>query len=262
MKKNELMNGDIVVLSSGSVAVVIGEGQDAYLLYQYGGFEVLDECYDENLYNEMDEDMVMQVFRSNGCFGLEGVDQEVPFWERDETWESPSEQEREEQRRLAVERNEAAFQASLEHMTEARKDMIFIVAQGFYGNRTGTEIRRDEVNYFLKGILSPELFPGEDESVDHRIIKVPGSDHVVIIYDQNQEDEYMNVKFPKMLAEDGAKYFENTGRRLTPWVSCSIPEIGVELHSRCFACRIDENGEFQSLEDDDGEAFINFFPVR
>ena len=72
----------------------------------------------------------------------------------------------------------------------------------------------------------------------------------------------MNVKFPQMLAEDGAKYLANTGRELTPWISCSIPEIGIELHSRCFACRIDENGEFQSLEDGDGEAFINFFPVR
>ena len=83
MKKNELMNGDIVVLSSGSVAVVIGKGENAYLLYQYGGFEYLDECYDDDLYNEMDEDMVMQVFRSNGCYGLEGVDQEEPLWERD-----------------------------------------------------------------------------------------------------------------------------------------------------------------------------------
>lgn len=118
-------------MSSGSVAVVIGEGQDAYLLYQYGGFETMDECYDDDLHNEMDEDMVMQVFRSNGCFGLEGVDQEVPFCERDEDWECPSEQEREEQHQMAVEKHEAEFKASLENMNEARKDLIYIIAQGF-----------------------------------------------------------------------------------------------------------------------------------
>ena len=262
MKKNELMNGDIVVLSSGSVAVVIGESENAYLLYQYGGFEYLDECYDDDLYNEMDEDMVMQVFRSNGCYGLEGVDQEVPLWERDGAWECPTEKEREEQHRLAVERHEAEFKASLERMAEARKDMIFIVAQGFYGNRTGTEIRREEINYFLKGILSPELFPGEDKTVDRRIIKVPGSENVVIVYDQNQEDKYMNETFPEMLAKDGAEYFANTGREMKPWISCIIPEIGVELHSRCFACRIDENGEFQSLEDGDGDVFIRYFLMK
>ena len=101
-----------------------------------------------------------------------------------------------------------------------------------------------------------------NNAVDRRIIKVPGSDNVVIVYDQNQEDEYMNVKFPRMLAEDGSKYFENTGHELTRWVSCSIPEIGVELHSRCFACRIDENGELQSLEDGDGDAFVKYFPIK
>lgn len=262
MKKNELMNGDIVVLSSGSVAVIIGEGENAYLLFQYGGFEFLDECYDDDLCNEIDEDMVMQVFRPDGCFGLEGVDQEPPLWERDETWECPAEKEREEQHRLAVERQEAELKASLERMAEARRDCIFVVAQGFYGNRTGTEIRRENINYFLKGILSPELFPGRDKTVDRRTIKVPGSDNVVIVYDQNKEDEYMNVEFPKMLAEDGDSYFEDTGRVMKPWVSCSIPELDVELHTRCFACRIDENGEFQSLEDGDGDAFIEYFPVK
>lgn len=262
MKKNELMNGDIVVLSSGSVAVVIGEGEDAYLLYQYGGFEFLDDYYDDDLYNETDDDMVMQVFRPDGRFGLEGVDQEIPVWERDNAWECPCEKQREEQHRAAMERHEAEWKADLERMAQARKDMIFIVAQGFYGNRTGTEIRRGEVDYFLKGILNPKLFPGEDKSVDRRIVPVPGSDGLVIVYDQNQEDEYMNVTFPERVAAHSAEYFENTGREMRPWVSCTIPEIGLELHTRCFACRMDESGSFQSLEDGDGDAFVKYFPEK
>ena len=122
MKKNELMNGDIVVLRSGYVAVVIGEGEDAYLLYQYGGFEFLDEYYDDDLYNEIDDDKVMQIFRSNGGFGFEGVDQEVPIWERDEIWACPSEQEREDQHRVVVEQLKAEFEATMERVAEEETD--------------------------------------------------------------------------------------------------------------------------------------------
>lgn len=264
MKKNELMNGDFVVLSSGSVAVIIGKGEDAYLLFQYGGFEYLDECYDDNLNHEMEEDKIMQVFRSEGRFGFEGIDMEVPIWERDENWECPAEEEREEKHKAAVERYEAKLRADLERMDEERmerKDLIFVIAQGYYGNRTGTAIHREKINYFLKGCPSPEFFSGEDEAVERKIIKIPGSDNVVIVYDQNQEDEYINVSFPKYLAEDGARCLEMTGREMTPWVNCKIPELEIELHSRCFACRLDENGEFQSLEEDDDEVFMKYFPA-
>ena len=68
--------------------------------------------------------------------------------------------------------------------------LINVVAQQFYGNRTGSEIRTDKINYFLKGILSPELFPGEDQTVNRRIVRIPNDEHIVIVYDQNQEDEY------------------------------------------------------------------------
>lgn len=139
---------------------------------------------------------------------------------------------------------------------------IFIVAQQFYGNRTGTEINREDINFFLKGILAPELFPGEDKTVDRRIVKVPGTDNIVIVYDQNQEDHYVNVKFPKQYKEHSAKYKERTGRKFTMQVSCRIPEIDFEIHTRCFACRIDENGELQSLRDGDGEKFIRYLLLQ
>lgn len=44
-------------------------------------------------------------------------------------------------------------------------------------------------------------------------------------------------------------------------VSCKIPELNFEIHTRCFACRIDENGDFQSLEAGDGEKYIKYFTV-
>lgn len=143
-----------------------------------------------------------------------------------------------------------------------KNDRIFIVAQQFYGNRTGTEINRGDINFFLKGILSPELFPGEDKTVDRKIVKVPGSDNIVIVYDQNQEDEYVNVEFPEMFKRHADDYKEHTGREFTMQVSCRIPEIDFEIHTRCFACRIDENGELQSLEDGDGEKLIRYLTMR
>lgn len=143
-----------------------------------------------------------------------------------------------------------------------KNNRIFIIAQQFYGNRTGTEINRKDIDFFLKGILSPELFHGEDKTVDRKIVRVPGTDNIVIVYDKNQEDEYVNVRFPEMYRRDAAEYKERTGRELTMQVSCRIPEIRFEIHTRCFACRIDENGELHSLEKGDMEKVAMWFPMR
>ena len=122
-------------------------------------------------------------------------------------------------------------------------EKIFIIAQGFYGNRTATEINKNEVDIFLSGFLSQELFSGRDKTIDRKVVAVPGIDNIVIVYDQNQENE--NIQ------EYGEKY-----------ITCTIPTIDFKLHSRCFACRIDDKGELQSLEKGDGEKFIGYFPIR
>lgn len=122
-------------------------------------------------------------------------------------------------------------------------EKIFIIAQGFYGNRTATEINKNEVDSFLSGFLSPELFSEKDKTIDRKVVAVPGIDNIVIVYDQNQENE--NIQ------EYGEKY-----------ITCTIPAIDFKLHSRCFACRIDDKGELQSLEKGDGEKFIGYFPIR
>lgn len=138
---------------------------------------------------------------------------------------------------------------------------IKIITQGFYGNRVATEIKRENVNFFLKGILSPELFPEGDKNVDRKIVRVPNTDNIVIVYDQNEEDEYVNKDFAEIYKRSGAEYKEHTGKEMTMYVSCEIPEINLTLHTRCFACRIDENGELQSLENGDGKYFIDYFTV-
>lgn len=148
-------------------------------------------------------------------------------------------------------------------MTKRENDSIFIISQYFYGNRTGTLINRDWADHFLRGEISQELYgPASVEDVVRKTVKVPGSDHVVIVYDQTQEDQYLNVDFPEDYEKYGTEYLEHTGKEMTPNVSCEIPEIGLKIHTRCFACRMDESGTLQSLEKNDDELFIHYFPIR
>ena len=144
-----------------------------------------------------------------------------------------------------------------------KENTIFIISQFFYGNRTGTEITLDWVDHFLRGQLSHELFGPEDiQDVVRKIVRVPGHENIVIVYDQTQEDRYVNEEFPRYYAEDDADYLARWGEELKMHVSCEIPEIGFKIHTRCFACRMNEYGVLQSLEENDYKQFIHYFPVR
>ena len=245
MKKNKLMNGDVVVLSSGSVAVVIGSGEDAYLMFQNSGFEFLDDYYNDDLVCEDFDDAIMKVFRSNGGFGFDAINEEAPIWERNDAWVRPT-----------VEEHTPA-----QPQPDKREDLIDVIAQQFYGNCTYTSIRRTDVDFFLKGIISSELFCSEDVAVDRRVVRIPGFDNLAIVYDQIQEDRYVQVEFPALLAQKGEHYRQRWGEELPMQVSCKIPQIGFEIHTRCFACRVDEAGNFQSLRPEDSTPLIMCFAL-
>lgn len=140
-------------------------------------------------------------------------------------------------------------------------DKIFIISQHFYGNRTGTEISRNDIDYFIRGHLG-DYRPEDIADVDRKVIKVPGSDGIVIVYDQTQEDRYVNVDFPAIYKKDGAKYLERWGEELKMHISCEIPELNFKIYTRCIACRVDKYGTYQSLEDGDSKQFIHFFPAK
>lgn len=261
MKKKDLMTGDIIVTRSGYLGVILKD--EDIVLYQTIGSDFLFDFNDDLTFADEDyrDGDIMQVYRGNNFFDVDN-DDDMPIYQRDYHWQRPSAEEREAHEKALEEERQKKLEEMRKSLKKSRTNIIFIVAQQFYGNRTGTEINRENINFFLKGILSPELFPGEDKTVDRKVVKVPGTDNIVIVYDQNQEDEYVNVKFPEMYKRDAAEYKEHTGREFTMHVSCRIPEIDFEIHTRCFACRIDENGELQSLQDGDEEKFIEYFPMR
>ncbi|MDO4479407.1 MAG: hypothetical protein Q4B73_10320 [Lachnospiraceae bacterium] len=143
---------------------------------------------------------------------------------------------------------------------QSNDDTIYIVSQYFYGNRTGTTIARDEVEYFVRVPLADyESEKEEFADLDIRIIPVPCTDNLVILYDQTAEDRYINIEFPEHYAEYGSYYKEKFGEEYTMHVACYIPEIDFTIHTRCIACRIDENGVYQSLQGEDFDYFMHYF---
>ena len=131
-----------------------------------------------------------------------------------------------------------------------RNDLIEIIAQAFYGNRTGTAISAEHVDAFILGYLDSTLFGDEEAAraaASRGVIHVPGTKDVVLLYNKDEEAECL---------EDKERYFQRDGYVLKPLAS--IPELGVELYSRCIACRMDENGKLQSLQPEDYRAVMQY----
>lgn len=121
-----------------------------------------------------------------------------------------------------------------------KKEYINIIAQAFYGNRTGTEICIEDMDRFILGYLDSTL--PVTEAIDRTIVSIPGSDALVLVYNKYEEEESKNLK---KRAWDEAQYV------IKPLAS--IPEMGLEIYSRCIACRMNAAGEFQSVENEDFE---------
>ena len=131
-----------------------------------------------------------------------------------------------------------------------RNDLIEIIAQAFYGNRTGTRISAEEVDAFILGYLDSTLFGDEAAAraaTSRQAIYVPGTKDVVLLYNKDEEAERL---------EDKERYFQQDGYVLKPLAA--IPELGVEIYSRCIACRMDKDGKLQSLQPEDYRAVMQY----
>lgn len=118
-----------------------------------------------------------------------------------------------------------------------KKDLLRVVAQAFYGNKTTTEIRKENLDKFILGILDD--FVDKTRKIDRTIIKIPNTENVVMVYNKYQEEEKLSYK-----------------DKLKPLAF--IPEQGIEIYSRCIVCRMDENGELESLHKEDFEKVMKY----
>lgn len=124
------------------------------------------------------------------------------------------------------------------------KNLIKIVSQAFYGNKMGTEIEVEELDHFVLGHLDDFE---TNEEIDRTIINVPNTNNLVIVYNKYQEEERLQRK-EKLLKEDGYE--------LKPLAT--IPELDLKLYSRCIVCRMNEQGEFESLQKEDYDKFMKY----
>lgn len=265
MKKNELMNGDIVVTRSGELAVVIRNEKESYLLYQMCGWESLDDYDDDMVYllaeDEETPDAIMQVYRAVYALGFLDYEDEEPIYERDYTWTRPGTEDRNACAET-VQHEEMKFEKEVHNVNFSNDaETLKVIAQQFYGNRTRTTIKKERAAHFLRGYLSEDLVSEDVNDVVLKAVRIPESSNIVVVYDQTQEDTYVNVEFPEIYARNGADYLERWGEELKMHISCEIPEISFNIHTRCFACRMEPNGTLSSLEVGDAEKVMHYFPV-
>ena len=126
-----------------------------------------------------------------------------------------------------------------------KNELICIISQAFYGNRTGTEIRRENIDRFILGYQSDDL--AVTEPVDRTIIHLPGSDSLVLIYNKYQEEERLEFK---------ERAFREDNYAIKPLAT--IPELDLKVYSRCIVCRMNAAGGFESLDKGDFEIWDRY----
>ena len=125
-----------------------------------------------------------------------------------------------------------------------KNELLTIVAQGFYGNKTVTEISVDSVDRFILGYQDASI--PVSKPLNRSFIQIPDSTSLVIVYNKYQEEEQLKKK-EKWLDE---------GYEMKPLVN--IEEMNISIYSRCIVCRIDANGNFESLRNEDYQKFMKY----
>lgn len=115
---------------------------------------------------------------------------------------------------------------------------VFVIVQGIYGNRTGMNVSVEDLDGLLLGVISNSLI--DETLVDRSIIKIPEIENLVLIYNKYQEEQILRNK---------EKY------SIKP--VAFIPKRNIELYSRCVVCRMNENGEIESLQNEDIDKIMN-----
>ena len=126
-----------------------------------------------------------------------------------------------------------------------KNELICIISQAFYGNRTGTEIRRENIDRFILGYQTDDF--DVTEATDRTVIHLPGSNNLVLVYNKYQEEERLKVK-ERALREDNYV--------IKPLAA--IPELNLEIYSRCIVCRMNADGVFESLAEGDFEIWDRY----
>ena len=223
--KLDLQTGDIVVLRDKQLGVVILEKD--IILYQAGGYEELCMFTDDLLSELESDDDIMCVYRgydnSPTGFGLH-IDEDLVYC-RDYSYVETHTH------------NQPSHNPN-------NNNLINVVMQAMYGNRTGMSLKEEDIDRYILGHLSSDYTITED--IDRSIIHIPNS-KCVIVYNKYQEESRL---------ERMEYLLQNDNYELKPLAT--IPELNISLYSRCLMCRMDDYGHLASLEDGDGEIVVKY----
>ena len=128
---------------------------------------------------------------------------------------------------------------------DIEEKILSMYAKGMTTSDTGTEIRREDIDRFILGYQTDDF--DVTEAIDRTVIHLPGSDNLVLVYNKHQEEERLNVK-ERALREDNYV--------IKPLAS--IPELDLEIYSRCIVCRMNAVGGFESLGEGDSEIWDRY----
>ena len=129
------------------------------------------------------------------------------------------------------------------------KKRILITAQAFYGNRTITRIKEEDMDPFILGYLDASLF-SNNKKIDRTLIPIPGTDNLFLVYNKYQEEEKIQRK---------EELRNEKGINMQPLAV--IPEMGLVLYSRCIVCRMNEKGEYEDLQEEDFIKFMQYLTL-
>ena len=139
-------------------------------------------------------------------------------------------------------------------LAKYNENKIPVLIQGFYGNRTVTLVAPEHFDEYMLGCLDHELFMKSynkgREKIDRTIVRLPGTENLVLVYNKYQEEEALNS------LQEFIQELRRTDSRYNP--TAVIPELGLVLYSRCIVCRMNENGELSGIEAGDTEKAVKY----
>lgn len=122
---------------------------------------------------------------------------------------------------------------------------INVIAQAFYGNRVTTEIDKKNIDRFILGYMDDSI--SVTEPIDRTIVNVPNTDGIVIVYNKYKEEKGKKLKDRAM---------DEANHVMKPLAV--IPEKNIELYGRCIACRMNADGELESLQEGDFDKLTKY----
>ena len=126
-----------------------------------------------------------------------------------------------------------------------KRNLIHIIIQAFYGNRTHTEINPENIDSFILGHLEFKWAPKVDPE-SRVVVPVPNAEGIAIIYNKDEERKALR------------ELEDSTEEEYVRQPLAEIPKLGLKIYSRCIVCRIDEAGEPDSLCPEDLDSFMHY----